>query len=224
MPHNDNVSEDLVQAAKAAAELEPAVEAFAEATGVLEPVREMAAWVTDLIRYRRLPHQAKLLMDAAEKIKASGLPPNAVEDKFLRAVLEDGPMEDDENMQERWSNLLANAATSRNGRLRIAFPKILSELEPEEAALLDRLSQKISAKSFRDKKFSAAESGSGKQLPELDNLNRLGLIHYVRVMPSTLGSVSDENATIAGFRFTALGWDFVQACREPPQADSSLSA
>lgn len=109
------MSEDLVQAAKAAAELEPAVEAFAEATGSLEPVREATGWITDLIRYRRLPHQAKLLMKAAEKVKATGLPPSAVSDKFLRAVLEDGPIEDDEDMQERWANLLANAATSRRG-------------------------------------------------------------------------------------------------------------
>lgn len=34
------VSEELVQAAKAVAQLEPAVEAFAEATGALGPVRE----------------------------------------------------------------------------------------------------------------------------------------------------------------------------------------
>lgn len=209
------MSEDLVQAAKAASELEPAVEAFAEATGLLDPVREVTAWVTDLIRYRRLPHQAKLLVDAAEKIKASGLPPSAVEDKFLKAVMEEGPFEDDSSMQERWSNLLANAAISNDGHLKIAFPKILSELEPEEAALLDYLAQQTSDKSFRTKKFSASEPGSGEQLPELDNLNRLGLIHYVRYMPATWDSISDENATISGFRFTGLGWEFVQACRNP---------
>ena len=217
------MSEDLVQAAKAASELEPAVEAFAEATGLLDPIREVAAWATDLIRYRRLPHQAKLLVDAAEKIKASGLPASAVEDKFLKAVIEEGPFEDDPSMQERWSNLLANAATSKEGRLKIAFPKILSELEPEEAALLDNLAQQTSDKSFRTKKFSASEPGSGEQLPELDNLNRLGLIHYVRYMPATWDSISDENATISGFRFTRLGWEFVQACRNPHETDTPIS-
>jgi hypothetical protein len=97
------VSEDLVQAAKAAAELEPAVEALAEATGSLEPVRELTGWLTDLIRYKRLPHQAKLLMKAAEQVKETGLPAHAVSDKLLRSILEDGPLEDDESMQElRW--------------------------------------------------------------------------------------------------------------------------
>lgn len=120
-------------------------------------------------------------------------------------------------MQERWSNLLATAATSQTERLRIAFPKILSELEPEEATLLDHSAQQTSDKSFLTKKFSASEPGSGDQLSELDNLNRLGLIHYVRYMPATWDSISDENATISGFRFTRLGWEFVQACRNPAQ-------
>jgi hypothetical protein len=102
------VSDELVPVVKAIEELEPAVEAFAEATGLLGPVRELTAWATDLIRYRRAPHQAKLLIRAAEKIKASGLPSSAVSDRLLRAVLEDGAMEDDEAMQERWANLLAN--------------------------------------------------------------------------------------------------------------------
>lgn len=115
---------DLLPPAKAIEELEPAVQAFAEATGAFGPVREFTAWATDLIRYRRAPHQAKLLMRAAEKIKASGLPPSAVEDKLLRAVLEDGAVEDDEGMQERWANLLANASTNR-ARVRAAFPAML---------------------------------------------------------------------------------------------------
>lgn len=82
----DSMNDDIVQAAKAAAELEPAVEAFGEATGAFEPIREMTAWLADIVRYRRLPHQAALLQRAAEKIKASGLPAHAVPDKTLRTI------------------------------------------------------------------------------------------------------------------------------------------
>lgn len=214
-PHNENVTEDLVQAAKAAAELEPAVEALAEATGALEPVRETTAWITDLIRYRRLPHQAKLLMKAADKVRACGLPPSAVSDKLLRAVLENGPMEDHEDMQERWANLLANAFTESKGQIRIAFPKILSELEPDEAALLDEFASRTSPKSFLGKKHSVEKPGEGGHRPAIDNLVRLGLLNYTRTLPTTLGTISDGNATITGVQFTRMGWDFVQACREP---------
>ena len=157
-------------------------------------------------------------MRAAEKIKESGLPPVGVEDKLLRSILEEGPMEDDEDMQERWANLLANAGTSNHKRVRAAFPRILSELEPNEAALLDQFASRASDESFQDKKFSPEEPGERGKMLALDNLNRLGLILYVREIPTTLGSASDEHATISGVRFTDLGWDFVQACRIPQAA------
>jgi hypothetical protein len=222
MPDTDRVNEDLVQAAKAAAELEPAVEAFAEATGVLAPIRELTAWAADLIRYRRAPHQARLLMKAAEKTKESGLPASAVEDKLLRKILEEGPMEDDASMQERWANLLANAATSGAANVRAAFPGILSELEPDEAALLDEFASRASEKSFRDKKFSPEEPGHGGPRPGLDNLHRLGLVVYGRNIPTTMGGASDEGATITGVRFTKFGWDFAQACREPRGSEAQV--
>lgn len=147
------MSDELVPVAQAIQEVEPAVQAFAEATGVLGPVQELAAWATDLIHYRRAPYQARLLMGAAEKIRESGLPPSAVPDKLLRAVLEDGPMEDDEDMQDRWANLLANAGIGL-ASVRAAFPKILSELEPSEATALDILVDKTSFHTFRSERYS----------------------------------------------------------------------
>jgi len=157
-------------------------------------------------------------MKAAEKVKASGLPPTAVTDKLLRAVLEDGPMEDDEDMQERWANLLANAATSQRGELAIAFPKLLSELEPNEAALLDRLRDKTGPDMFSFTLFGPDDTSDLVGIPELDNLDRLGLLRWVRTMVTYPGSISDENATLAGVKFTELGWAFVNACREPVKA------
>lgn len=52
------MSDELLPAVKAAQELEPAVQAFAEATGLVGPVRELAMWATGLIRYRRTPHHS----------------------------------------------------------------------------------------------------------------------------------------------------------------------
>ena len=63
------------------------MEAFAEATGLLARIREFTGWVADFVRYHRAPHQARLLMRAAEKIKDCGLPALAVEDKLLQKIL-----------------------------------------------------------------------------------------------------------------------------------------
>jgi len=210
------MSDELLPAAKAVQELEPAVQAFAEATGTLGPVREFAAWATDLIRYRRAPHQAKLLMRAAEKIKASGLPSSAVEDKLLRAVLEDGPMEDEEDMQERWANLLANAGTG-SATVRSAFTTVLRDLDPPDARLLDFFANQTSADRVLVDSFTKVPSP--RDGASLGNLTRLELLRAIRSMPTTIGTQSDGEATITGYAFTEFGWEFVQACREPQQAD-----
>jgi hypothetical protein len=54
--------------------MEPAVREFATATGLLEPVRELTAWLAEIIHYRRASHKARLLMIAAERIRESELP------------------------------------------------------------------------------------------------------------------------------------------------------
>ena len=213
------MSDELVPVAKAIQEVEPAIQAFAEATGVLGPVQELAAWATDLIRYRRAPYQARLLMSAAEKIRESGLPPSAVPDKLLRAVLEDGPMEDDEDMQDRWANLLANAGIGLT-TVRAAFPKILSELEPVEATALDMLVDKTSFQTFRSERYSLRDlENTGIRIDGLDNLVRLGLLRYARTMPTTTGGIDDGSATTTGACLTDLGWEFVQASRAPRPRD-----
>ena len=213
---------DLLPVAQVIAEVEPAIAEFSRATGLAGPVRELATWATDLIRYRRAPYQARLLLRAAEKIKASGLPSSAVEDKLLRAVLEDGPMEDDISMQERWANLLANASV-RTAEIRISFPRILSELGPSEAAVLDYLASLTFGDADWDLNDAVHElrlnegvphvalSAPGAESTELtlDNLDRLGL---VRLDLPLYPAGRDEAAKVF---LTYLGWRFVRACQEP---------
>jgi len=210
------MNEDIVQAAKAAAELEPAVEAFGEATGALELIREMTAWLADIVRYRRLPHQAALLQRAAEKIKASGLPAHAVPDKTLRTILEDGPLEDDESMQDRWANLLFKAATAPDGEpLKIVYPKILGELEPNEARLLDRIFDKEGPGSPEPITYGYDDTHDLVDEAELYNLERLGLLKWIWTTGTTWDQLTNGEVTLTGVQMTELGWQFVLACRTP---------
>lgn len=195
------MSEDLVPVANAVAEVEPAMQAFAEATGILGPIQELAQWATDLIRYRRAPHQAKLLKRAAEKIKATGLPASAVPDKLLRIALEDGAMEDDPSLQERWTNLLANAATDPS-RVHPAFPRMLSEMDSRDARILDAAHVEETT-DVRSQRIARMSSVDNPDWPALENLGRLGLIY-------------NEPATAGGRVYiTPLGALFVRACEAP---------
>jgi hypothetical protein len=199
------MSQEL-ELAKALQEVEPAVQEFVEATGLLEPVRELATWLAEIIHYRRAPHKARLLLRAADKIRQTGLPPRAVSDRLLRAVLEDGALEDDSEMQERWANLLAREATI--GDVPPSFPEILRQLEPAEAALLDSLVDEVG---FVGAVPVTALEIEGRQL---DNLSRLGLVRRYdandEALPPQLAVAFPDQITL-----TSLGAALVIACRRP---------
>lgn len=220
------MSEELELAAKAVQEVLPAVEDFAEAAGLTAPVRELASWVTDLIRYRRAPHQAKLLVSAAAKVRASGLPPRAVSDKLLRAVLEEGPLEDDENMRDRWANLLANGCTDSYARARPAYVDVLRQLEPIEAQMLDQIVRMwdIPADPDSEGKYvleyasDAIKREVGIDDEGVDNLERLGLIRFVGAGSPKWEDLRDLFEYLRSNVIpTAFGLSFVRAC-QPPQA------
>jgi hypothetical protein len=191
-------------------ELAPAMQQFAVATGVLWPVQELSAWAADLIRYRRAAHQARLLMCAAEKIKASGLPPCGVEDKLLRAVLEDGAMEDDDQRQERWANLLANAGTENSAPVSPSYPAVLRQLEAAEAMLLDLVVSKDSSRSVYE--TSIILSGDIPfEWKHIDNLARLGLIEGT----GPTETYRAPKPTDQSVRATEYAAGMVRACRTP---------
>jgi hypothetical protein len=211
------VSEEIDLAAKTTGAV---AGALVGESGALEPARAYADAITSTIHYRFYPRVIRQAMAAAEKIRRSGLPRRAyteIPDKLLRAILENGALETDESMQERWANLLANAGTEGPTEIKAAFPSILRDLDAVDAATLDQFAERTSAKRFLVDKFTNV---LGKRdSASLDNLTRLGLLRYIRSMPTTLDKISDREATIDGVVFTELGWAFVQACREPQPAD-----
>jgi hypothetical protein len=70
----------------------------------------------------------------------AGIDPQAVGLKIAWPVIEHAMLEDDDGLRERWAALLANAAAGdRGAEVRPAFPRILSDLEPVEAVMLERL-------------------------------------------------------------------------------------
>jgi hypothetical protein len=211
------VSEDIELAAKTTGAV---VEALAEKSGALEPAREYAAYVTSRVYYRHLPKLVERAIATAEKIERSGLPRRAyssIPDLLLRGILEAAAGEENEGMQKRWENLLANALTENSAEVRRGFPEILNRVEPAEAAFLDEFASETDASTFR---IAKRDNVPGAMQPgSLDNLVSLGLLDYIRHMPTTVGAIVDDGSGIIGVRFTELGWAFVQACREPTAAE-----
>ena len=200
---------ELVAFGRVAAELEPALANLAQVTGADLPAKEISQSITQRLYYRRQVKAAELIMATVEKIRATGIPPHAVADRTLRAVLEDGGIEDDPDLQARWTNLLANEATG--GRTPPAYLRILSELEPAEARAIDQL---VAAEVDHAQGLTPDDLGVTPE--QLENLLRLGLLR----LRSTLGN---EGVTVGDLErgltdtmvITPLASAFVKACRLP---------
>jgi hypothetical protein len=150
------------------------------------------------------------MMRAAEKVRATGIPPHAVADKQLRAILEGAAVEDEPSMQERWENLLAHAVTDADGAIPPSFPAILAELDPLEAAMLDGFVNEWGRSPFTVGFLPEPE------VRRWDNLLRLRLIEKIEP-DSVFGGLSSlpPMPPIDQVKVSQLGYELVMACREP---------
>ena len=131
-------------------------------------------------------------------------------------------------MAERWAALLANAAAD-GGRVHPSYPRILSELSPQEAGFLEHLGNDHHFFYISDELDLVAQ---GRNVSPSDfhhalrNLERLAL---VAVYPTGSGSVGDlsesdlerierETGSRAYVDITSFGLRFLRACWPPTAA------
>ena len=92
------------------------------------------------VRFYRLKNQLRILRKAQDMLNEAGIEPNAVPLRTLLPLLEGASLEDDESLGDKWAALLANAAAGAiTEGSHPSFPKILGEMSPQEALMLDRL-------------------------------------------------------------------------------------
>jgi Abortive infection alpha len=191
--------------------------ALVESLGLDRPGKALGSWLDAWLHPRYVEYAAAQTMRAVEKIRAAGLPVAAVSDRQFKEILEGGALESDEQMREIWDNLLANAMTGVPDAGRRAYPRILRELEPVEAATLQMIAARTDFSSFRAFRVAVGEcsDATGIQAEGLENLVRVGVLRYIRQIPTTWGAIDDTAAAITGVMLTDLGWSFLQACRDP---------
>ncbi len=162
-------------------------------------------------------YAAAQTLRAARKIEQAGVPVATVADRRIREILEAGALQEDRGLRELWDNLLANALTGAPGAERSAFPRILRELEPVEAATLHLIASRTDFSTFRTFRMPAADAraATGIEADGLENLVRVGVLRYVRQTPTTWNSIDDVSAVITGVMLTDFGWSFLGACRGP---------
>jgi hypothetical protein len=225
------MGQEIELAARAAQELEPAVRDFAGAISRTSAGHELDEWIADWIRGRRFRTQLKILERALDAIERASLNADVVPAKTLVPLLEHGGLEEeDDDMVDRWANLLANAATDPS-RSHVAFPAILAQLEPPEARMLDAMHAALAAELAEeggDHRLDGFAPGFFEARIGLDrwtyalaaaNLRRLQLAHPTgRNDPPHVLDEATSAVLSQAIQLTHLGAAFVDAL-QPPMAE-----
>src|SRR5574341_1358571 len=140
------------------------------------PAEEVGQLIGDKISGLRLVNAIRVFQKARQLLIEQRLEPKAVHLKILIPILESGCLEDDESLVSKWAGLLASAATTIG--IHISYPKILSEIAPLEAHVLDALYEwtrkyPFKLEDWRKRRFSVGRLIT--QLSSTENQIRLGL-------------------------------------------------
>lgn len=101
---------------------------------------EFGGMIGDQVRLRRFNNQIKIFTKAQERLRQSKIDPQKVSLKILSPLIEYSSLEEEENLQDKWANLIAHIL---GGNKEVVFQQncitILNRLSAEEASLLEKL-------------------------------------------------------------------------------------
>ena len=197
---------------------------------------EAGQYIADKIRFLRYKNSVNILIKAKQILDDQNLTPNPVDLKILVPIMESAGLESDNELIEKWANLLATASITNDVSPR--FPKVLSELTGLDVHVLDyilnneRISNKTSysfddnehvttydiLKEFGDLNAIYPDNNKNKLLYiSLDTLDQLGLIYKIQPKAGEIDHDFFEMSYAYAIKitFSIFGREFVQACTNP---------
>jgi hypothetical protein len=191
------------------------------------PAKELGGLLADHMKYFRFKTQLKIIQKAKQIQNESDIQPQKVPLKMLARFLESCSWEEDENMQKKWSALLANAATlDEPAENYLTYVDLLNQLSPTQAKCLDIMYNEEAfpaRKYFRSLPSYQARNRlrdslniSDKDLSILfDGLIRLNLIRPKFTYKDKKGKPSNPEIEMSydETSLTYLGQDLVKKCR-----------
>ena len=109
-----------------------------------EGLKEVGGSIADKIRERRFYNQLTIFTKAQERILAAGLNPKQISLKVLAPMIEYSSLEEDEVLQDKWANLIANALVRNyNDAVQQVAIEVLNKISKEEFHLLEIIFFKV---------------------------------------------------------------------------------
>jgi hypothetical protein len=190
------------------------------------PLEELGGLLADQVRLFRFKKQVEILEKAQKILLDKGINPRKVSLKTLVPILEEGSLEEDESMSDRWASLLATAADpSSTISVQPSFPEVLKELSPKEALILDKIFDLVISQHLPRNRWASdgATGASVKQVLRLSNEEfEIAVDNLYRLKLCSAPSVILDFTEPSGRRFqlqtkeiiclTDFGFAFVSAC------------
>jgi len=192
-------------------------------------LEELGGLLADQVRLFRFKKQIKILEKAQKILLDKGINPRKVSLKTLVPILEEGSLEEDESMSDRWASLLATAADPSSAiSVQPSFPEILKELSPKEALILDKIFDLVVSEHIPRNQWTSrgAVGESVKQVLRLsDEEFEIAIDNLYRLRLCSPPSMTIKGISPPGRQFqlqmkeviclTDFGFAFVSACRSP---------
>ena len=98
------------------------------------PAKELGGLLADQVKYFRMKNQIKLFQKAAKLHKELDLGSQKIPLKLLSHIVDHSSWEENEEMQSKWANLLANASTKGSNTDNCSsHSETLRQLSPQQA-------------------------------------------------------------------------------------------
>jgi len=194
------------------------------------PAAELGGIWGDSLAVYRFKRRLRHLKRVQEMISDAGFEPQAVPLKLLVPILQNGSLEEDDTLQDKWAALLVNAAHDEGETLAI-FVNILSQLSGRDARVLEiiaKLARSFSPMSLVSLGKIIEEIGAEFPITQdrlsehVDNLSALGLIELVEADGGyrkreelEMEKIKYGLLPILGVRVQMLGYRFLAACQPP---------
>lgn len=145
-------------------------------------IEEVGLLISENVKYLRFKNEIKILLKAKSYVEKQKINLKEIPIKILVPLLDKASLEDNEAMQDKWANMLANLVDSKKNLQNQIFPYLLSQISQEEynelKVLLDKEQQILDLRSkyvalSKDDKFSMT-SDTRKLRGEIDKLEQDG--------------------------------------------------
>ena len=159
-------------------------------------LEEAGLYFGDKVRVRRLKNQIEIFSKAKQIAEENNISIKQIDLKILVPLLEFSSLEEDETLQQKWSNLIVSFSDASENYESSIFPFILNQLTKDDIEELELL----------------YHNGYYRYSPKLNstgivkaNLTRLGLVE-LSIHPHT--NIPKNNF----YQITELGYEFYKCC------------